>query len=162
MPDSPARPSSAGRAVVTATHVAIVSSRATVALARESVRSVPRHLPDAEVHVADLDGAYWPVAAERVMLPAVLGLDIAQLHRPAVIHGLASVSRLLHAALVTELADDTSTVLVMMPGAVHCEEFGGVAPGGCEVGLTGPAAVHRQCRGRPGDPRQPRCGGARE
>jgi len=97
---------------------ALVSTRPTVSGVRLSVESVLLNVPDADVHVADLDGSYRPAATEHVRAATDLGLDRASLHRSVVAHGLIATRRAVHAELVNRLADGEHTVVAMTAGVV--------------------------------------------
>lgn len=128
----------------------VVSTRATAAASRDTVRSLLRHLPGAEVHVGDLDGTYAAVGDEVVRSPRDLGLDAAHVHRAALVHGPAA-ARLAAAALVAQAPAHT-TVLVVAAGVVL------LAPPDellTAAATTGVAVVARAGRPLPRDGRWP-------
>lgn len=104
-------------------HVAVVATRRSTALARESVRRARAALPDAAVHVLDVDGGYTPAGDEHVLTPQDIGVE------PHAVHALAArlvpqdlvrslQPRLVRTVMAAEPRPAEVTVLVIAAGVL--------------------------------------------
>lgn len=102
-------------------HIAVVSTAASAARARLTVRHAAAVGVLGDVRLLDVDGSYVPVDGERVLRPSDIGVPRDELRQRATSSDLAGIARSLEPALARWLATSTPglpDVLVLTPGVV--------------------------------------------
>ena len=99
--------------------IALVSAQRDAIRARLTVRHARTAVPDATVHVVDVDGTYRPVSGETVHPVESLGIPTTELHRRAVVHGPDGLARSLLPLLVPRIAVPPGHVVALLsPGVL--------------------------------------------
>lgn len=104
--------------------IAVVSAQRSVALTRLTVRYARAAVPEAVVHVLDVDGTYRPAGGERVRPADSLRLTRTELHRRAVVLEPADLVRSLQPVLLRALHDEhpDDVKVLLAPGVLLLRE----------------------------------------